>query len=112
VADRQQCEAALRGLAARLDQVAAREGRSPRAPDRTLMCRLPDLGASYTAELRDGCLRDIAEGAHPSQITFTLTSDDLMAITEGRLSVTSAWASGRLRVEASVRDLLRVRSLL
>ncbi|OHV29735.1 MULTISPECIES: SCP2 sterol-binding domain-containing protein [Pseudofrankia] len=112
MADRKQCETALHGLAARLDQLTARGGRPPRAPNRTLMCRLPDLGTSYVAELRGGCLRGIAEGAHASQITFTLSSDDLIAITEGRLSVTSAWTSGRLRVEASVRDLLRVRSLL
>jgi hypothetical protein len=112
VADRERCETALRGLAARLDQLVARDSRPPRAPDRTLMCRLPDLGTSYTAELRAGCLRDIAEGVNAAQITFTLSSDDLIAITDGRLAVAAAWASGRLRVEASIRDLLRVRSLL
>jgi hypothetical protein len=111
VADRAHCEAALRGLADRLDMLA-RSGRPPAAPDRTLSCRLPDLGISYTAELRAGALRDIAEDSRPAQITFTLTSDDLLAITSGQLSVTTAWATGRLKVEASVRDLLRVRSLL
>ncbi|MBL7502603.1 SCP2 sterol-binding domain-containing protein [Frankia sp. CNm7] len=111
MADRKQCEAALRGLAARLEALA-REGHPPNTPDRTIMCRIPDLGTSYVAQLRDGGLHDITEGNRAAQITFTLSSDDLVAVTEGRLSVTSAWASGRLRVEASVRDLLRVRSLL
>jgi hypothetical protein len=111
MADRKQCEAALRGLAARLDELA-RGGRPSRAPDRTILCRLPDLGTSYIAELRDGGLHDIAEGARKAQITFTLSSDDLVAVTEGKLSVTSAWATGRLKVDASMRDLLRVRSLL
>jgi hypothetical protein len=111
VADREQCEAALRGLADRLDALG-KAGRPPSAPNRTLMCRLPDLGTSYVAELRDGSLRDITEGARSAQITFTLSSDDLIAVTSGRLAVTSAWATGRLKVDASIRDLLRVRSLL
>jgi putative sterol carrier protein len=76
------------------------------------LCRLPDLGTCFAAELRGGTLRELTEEARPAQITFTLSSDDLIAITSGRLSVRSAWATGRLKVDASLRDLLRVRSLL
>jgi hypothetical protein len=111
VADRKQCVAALRGVADRLEALG-RSGRSPNTPDRTLLCRLPDLGTSYIAELRGGTLRNITEGTRPAQITFTLTSDDLIAVTSGKLSVRSAWATGRLKVDAGIRDLLRVRSLL
>jgi hypothetical protein len=112
VADREQCENALHGLAARLDALTRAGRRPPHTPDRTLLLRLPDLATSYVAELRDGGLRGIAEGSRPAQITFTLTSDDLIAVTEGRLAIRSAWATGRLKVEAGLRDLLRVRSLL
>jgi hypothetical protein len=112
MASRKQCEAALRTLAARLDELG-RGGKPTRTPDRTLVCRIPDLGTAFSGELRDGSLRDISEGTRPgAQITFTLNSDDLVAVTEGRLSVAAAWVSGRLKVEASMRDLLRVRSLL
>ncbi|MBX6390564.1 MAG: SCP2 sterol-binding domain-containing protein [Frankia sp.] len=111
MADREQCEAALRDLAARLEKLR-RNGSPPRTPQRTILCRLPDLGTSYVAELRDGGLHDITEGSRKAQITFTLTSDDLVAVTSGALSVSSAWASGRLKVDASLRDLLRVRDLL
>jgi hypothetical protein len=111
VADREQCEAALAGLAARLEDLA-RRGSPAQTPDRTVLCRLTDLGTSYVADLRDGALLGITEGARKAQITFTLTSDDLIAVTDGTLPVATAWASGRLRVDASLRDLLRVRSLL
>ncbi|KJE20659.1 Alkyl sulfatase C-terminal [Frankia torreyi] len=112
MADRSQCETAFRSIADRLDRLAA-EGRPPRTPDRTIVCRIPDLGTAFSGELRDGCLRDLGEGHRDdAQITLTVNSDDLIAVTEGRLSVLSAWTSGRLKVDASVRDLLRVRSLL
>ncbi|OAA28354.1 SCP-2 sterol transfer family protein [Frankia sp. EI5c] len=112
MADRVQCEAALRALASRLDDLA-RGRRPPRTPDRVIVCRIPDLEATFSGHLRDGCLRDIGEGERPgAQITLTVSSDDLLAVTDGTLSITSAWASGRLKIDASVRDLLRVRALL
>lgn len=112
MADRSECEAALKALAARLDQLAD-EGRPLHAPDRRIVCRIPDLDTAFSGELRGGCLSDIGEGDRGgAQITLTLTSDDLVAVTEGKLSVASAWATGRLKVDASMRDLLRVRPLL
>ena len=40
------------------------------------------------------------------------TSDDLIALLAGELSPPTAWATGRLKVEASVLDLLKLRTLL
>lgn len=112
MADRRQCEAALRDLASRLDSLA-RDGRPPRTPDRVIICRIPDLETTFSGQLRNGCLHDIGEGERPgAQITLTVSSDDLVAVTNGTLSITTAWSSGRLKVDASVRDLLRVRALL
>ena len=111
MADRAQCEAALHALASRLDEIA-RNGNRLKAPDRVVVCRIPDLQLTYSGRLRDGCLEDIGEGEAPDpQIVFTVDSDDLVALVEGRLPVTAAWASGRLKVDASMRDLLRVRSV-
>jgi hypothetical protein len=39
-------------------------------------------------------------------------SDDLVDLVEGRVSFLSALTSGRVRVDASIVDLLRLRSLL
>ncbi len=112
MATRQQCSAALRMLADQLNNLVNDRTREL-APDRTIMCRIPDLGTSFSAELRDGNVLDINEGGcETAQVTFTVNSDDLIAVTEGSLRFGSAWSSGRLKVDASLRDLLRMRSLL
>jgi hypothetical protein len=112
MADKQRCEAALHSLAARLEEHARTAG-PPKTPDRTMTCRIPDLRTSYSGMLRGGYLIDIAEGERSdSKIIFTVNSDDLVAVTEGSMSFLSAWTSRRLKINASMRDLLRIRSLL
>ena len=39
-------------------------------------------------------------------------ADDLVALTDGNLSFGQAWLAGRVKVEAGVRDLLKLRSML
>jgi len=45
-------------------------------------------------------------------LRLTTTSDDLLALTDGSLPVMRAWTSGRLRIDASIVDLLKLRTLL
>ena len=81
--------------------------------DRKLACRITDLDATFVGQLHDGELTDIArEDGGKGQITLTVSSDDLVALTEGTLRFPSAWATGRLKVDASVFDLVKLRSLL
>ena len=47
-----------------------------------------------------------------ADIRLTMASDDLVALTDGRLQFGPAWATGRVRLEAGLRDLLRLRKLL
>ena len=47
-----------------------------------------------------------------ADIRLTMTSDDLLALTDGQLNFGSAWASGRVKLEAGLRDLLRLRKIL
>lgn len=83
------------------------------ALDRSISCKVSDLSAAFSGELRDGSLHDVVpEARSEAQIRFTVSSDDLVALTDGRLNFASAWASGRLKIDASVFDLLRLRSLL
>ncbi len=39
-------------------------------------------------------------------------SDDLLALVDGELSPPMAWATGRLKVQASPLDLLKLRALI
>ncbi len=108
----EQCMTALKGILGDLAANPAAAGL-----DRTLSCRLPDLEQVVQGRLSGGAVRDmhvVPDGptVEKAAIRLTMTSDDLVALTEGRLAFASAWASGRVKFEAGLRDLLRLRSLL
>lgn len=108
-----QCRAALHGLASRLAGVE-HEVRAKHTADRTLSLKIWDLGVVFSGRLHDGELVDVEQdGEQPkAQLRLSCTSDDLLALTAGELSPAGAWASGKLRIEASPLDLLRLRTLL
>lgn len=106
------CRLALASLAARLNELDD-EVRTRTAPDRTLSLRVSDLDVAFSGRIQDGTLTDIeldADG-EKAQLRLQCSSDDLLALTDGALNPAAAWASGRLRIEASPLDLLRLRSL-
>jgi hypothetical protein len=85
--------------------------------DRSLSCRLTDLQQVVLGRLTSGTVRDLSvvadDGAVPrADIRLTMASEDLVALTDGRLQFAPAWASGRVKFEAGLRDMLRLRSLL
>jgi hypothetical protein len=45
-------------------------------------------------------------------VRLTVDSDDLLALCQGELPFATAWARGRVRIDASVLDLLRLRTLI
>jgi predicted lipid carrier protein YhbT len=112
VATLEQCHQALERLSGRLASVDP-ESRQEHAFDRTISCHVPDLDTTFTGELRDGEIHDLTtEPAPKAQIRLTAASDDLVALTEGELGFGQAWLSGRVKVEAGVRDMLKLRSIV
>ena len=108
----EECEAALRGLAARLGDVDP-DTRGRLVHDRTLACTITDLGTTFRGRLHDGRLDEITHGsAEGAQVKLRVSSDDLVALVAGRLSFPQAWLNGRLKVNAGIGDLLLLRSLL
>jgi putative sterol carrier protein len=106
-----ECRKALHDLAARLDENAETRGRLDF--DRTLACRVTDLGAAFHARLSGGRLLDIADGDDPAaKIALTTSSDHLLDLVAGRLDVTRAIASRQIAVKANPFDLLKLRKLL
>ncbi len=106
-----ECRQALTQLAARLDAHAGTGNRIDL--DRTLACRVTDLGTAFHGRLTGGRLVDIADGDDPkAKIALTAASDDLVALTEGRLDVTKAVASRRVSISANPFDLIKLRKLL
>ncbi|MCK7623247.1 SCP2 sterol-binding domain-containing protein [Streptomyces sp. RS10V-4] len=110
-----QCRAALDRLAQNLSS-ADGEVRGAAALDRSVSCRITDLDTTFTGRLAGGALRDVScvTGPPPEKadIRLTMTGDDLVALVDGRLNFARAWSSGRVKLEAGLRDLLRLRTLL
>jgi len=105
-----ECRTALHGLAAKLAANADAQGKLDL--ERTLACRVPDLGAAFHGRLSDGRLLDIADGDDPTaKIALTAQSDDLVALLTGKLDVTRAIASRQISVKANPFDLLKLRKL-
>jgi len=106
----EECEAAFERLAARLDQAV--QGGRARSLDRTLSCRLRDLDVVYSARIKEGRLVDVERAKNDrAKVRLTMTSDDLIALVDGSLRLSSAWAGGRVKVDASITDMVKLRSV-
>ena len=107
-----QCMTALKGILGDLASNPAAAGL-----DRSVSCRLTDLGQVVGGRLARGSVHEMtAQPDGPSvpkaDIRLTMSSDDLLALTHGELSFAKAWSSGRLKLDAGIRDILRLRSLI
>lgn len=107
----EECERAFRALAVKLAG-ADDAARKKTAFDRSLSCSLRDLRVIFAGQLRDGQLLDIRQVARAdAQVRLTMSSDDLIKLVAGELSMGSAWATGRIKIDASIFDLFRLRSV-
>jgi hypothetical protein len=114
MATAEQCRMALESLTGRIADMDA-EVRQAKLIDRSLSCRVSDLGITYLTRLGPHGADPIKEadgGSPPAQIRFTARSDDIVAISKDPGSFARAWLSGRLKVEGSFLDLLHLRRLL
>ncbi|MEV6650752.1 SCP2 sterol-binding domain-containing protein [Streptomyces sp. NPDC051219] len=111
----EECRGALDTLS---DNLAKADGdvRSAAALDRSLSCHITDLDTTFTGRLAEGRIHVVDTLPGPprekAQIRLVMTGDDLVAMVGGDLNFARAWASGRVRLEAGFRDLLKLRTLL
>ena len=109
----EQCRVALDGLIAALASVDP-VLRAKHVPERTVACRIDDLDLTFVGRLDEHGLHDLeesSEGDSGADVRVTMSSDELVALAEGRDDFLHAWLRGRIQVSASMRDLLRLRSL-
>ncbi|WP_328556341.1 MULTISPECIES: SCP2 sterol-binding domain-containing protein [unclassified Streptomyces] len=115
MATTEECRTALDKLS---DNMASAEGdvRTAAALDRSLSCRITDLDITFVGRLRGGRIEvlDTLQGPPPerAQIRLTMSGDDLVSMVNGELNFAKAWGSGRVKLEAGLRDLFRLRTLL
>lgn len=105
---------ALERLMARLDGNEANV-RSAIPGHKVLRCRVPDVDTSWYSVIDDGHVSPPSEQPPADgqvDVTLQVNSDDLIDLVEERISFLSAFLSGKVRVDASFTDLLRMRNLL
>jgi hypothetical protein len=113
MATEEECRAALDRIVERLCEVEPEQFKE-HVVDRTISCRVPDLGLTFRSRIHEGGLDAFAPSDDwPSgQVRVTLKSDDLVALSKDELNAARAWATGRLKIEANIFDLFRLRRLL
>jgi predicted lipid carrier protein YhbT len=115
MASRTEVERKLSELIARLEasDEGARSLADTLSEPRILGVHVTDLDARYWAELRDGRMGPLEEGApERADIQVRAPSDVLVDLIDGKGTLFSAYLAGRIRIDASMSDLLRLRRLL
>src|SRR3954471_22355733 len=129
MASADQCRVALDELIATLASVDP-VLRAKHVPERTVACRVDDLDVTFVGQLDEHGVHDLdvtfvgqldEHGVHDLaesdgdasgvDVRVSMNSDELVALAEGRDDFLHAWLRGRIQVSASMRDLLRLRSL-
>lgn len=82
-------------------------------PNRTFEILILDYDLAYRGQTKNGKIvgLELTEPGPRTDVRMVLSSDDMIALNEGELKFATAWASGRVRIDASIRDLLSMRSL-
>ena len=109
----EECRTALQKLAGRLSDLSADE-REKYFGNRTISVTVTDLGVTFVTVLGSGDdpVREAAPGDPPADIRRTAKSDEVVALAEQPMNIARAWMSGRIKIEASMKDLFRLRRLL
>ena len=115
MATKEECAAALGRLAQKMSGIDSEE-RSKNLLERSVSCEIPDLKTTFHGQLKDARLADVRSYEAPAkapnaQIRLVIPSDDLLALVDGTLNFIPAWTSGRIKVNASFGDLLKLRKI-
>ncbi|MDH2430301.1 SCP2 sterol-binding domain-containing protein [Sphaerisporangium sp. TRM90804] len=110
-----ECRAALDKLGEQFGELDG-ETRSKHVVDRRLSCRITDLEVTFYGRIHQGGLdsftQDPPADGRPAEVRIKISSDDLLAMVNGELDMAKALFGGRVKIDASLGDLLRLRKLL
>ena len=109
----EECREALQKLAGRLSELSP-DDRDNYFGNRSISVTIPDLGVTYATTLGSGDdpVREVGPGDPPADIRLTANSDEVVSLAESPMNIARAWMAGRVKIEASMRDLFRLRKLL
>jgi hypothetical protein len=107
------CRTALDQLSAMLASVDP-QLRARHVPERSVHCRLSDIDRCFVGRIGPDGVHDLTESDEDdpqADVRVTMTSDELVALANGDEDFLHGWLRGRIQISASMRDLLRLRSL-
>ena len=114
MATAEECRLALERLTGQIADMDPAD-REAYLVERMISCKISDLGVTFLTKLSPNGASPVLEAngsEPPAQVRFTAKSDDLVAIAADPPSIGRAWLTGRLKVEASIWDILRLRKVL
>lgn len=111
----EECRAALEQLVEQFDEISP-DDRARHVVERRLACRISDLGITFYGRIHGEGLDAFKEvppsDGRPAEVKLTISSTDLISLVSGELDMASALLGGRIKIDASLTDLLRLRRLL
>ncbi|MEW9531218.1 SCP2 sterol-binding domain-containing protein [Microbispora sp. NPDC049125] len=111
----EEVRAALDKLVEQFDGISE-EDRTKHVVERRLACRISDIGLTFYGRIhRDGLdpFKEVPpQDGRPAEVKLTLNSEDLVSMVNGQLDMGRALLTGRVKIDASLGDLLRLRKLL
>ena len=114
MASAEECREALQTLTARLAEMNPQD-RASYFGNRSMSCHVTDLGVTFITRFTDAGAEPVKEAAPdepPADIRLTANSDDVVSLSATPANIARMWLSGRVKVQASMRDLLALRRLL
>lgn len=112
----EECEAALRNLSSRVAELDERSRRK-HLVERSISITVPDLEVVFDMRLTshgvsEATARNAEISSSPAQVRITVSSTDLVALSKEKLDPRKAVLTGRVKLDASFTDLMRMRKLL
>src|SRR4029077_7889749 len=80
----------------------------------SMSCHVTDLGVTFVTRFTDSGTEPVTEAKPddpPADIRLTASSDDVISLSATPANIARMWLSGRVKVQASMRDLLALRKL-
>jgi len=114
MASAQECRDALDKLAGRLSEMNAQD-RASYFGNRSMSVQVTDLGITFVTRFTATGVDPISEAAPsdpPADIRLSAVSDDVLHLAESPANIARMWVQGKVKVSASMRDLLNLRKLL
>ena len=114
MASAEECREALQALTERLGEMNPQE-RASYFSNRSFSCQVTDLGVMFVTRITDHGSEPVKEavpGGPPTDIRLSANSEDVVSLAATPANIARMWIAGRVKVHASMRDLLALRKLL